>query len=110
MDRQLSLSQKKDSKRFPLEADLTKIVKEWLDVQPDIAFYKASDRYQKGISDIIACVGGIFVAIELKADDGEATPHQNLFIKYIIKTGGIGGVAYTLKEVKELVIKARERK
>ena len=95
---------------YPLEETLTKKVKEWLDLQLDISYYKASDRYQKGVSDIIMCVGGIFVAAELKAEDGEATPHQNLFIRDIIRVGGIGKVCYTLMEVKELVKAARERK
>jgi hypothetical protein len=100
----------KDLLKYPLEATLTEKVKEWLDVQLDISYYKASDRYQKGVSDIIMCVGGIFVAAELKAEDGEPTPHQNLFIRDIVRVEGIGGVCYTLKEVKELVEAARKKK
>jgi hypothetical protein len=72
-----------------------------------LAFYKASDRYHKGISDFIVCVRGKFVGIELKKDDGVTSPHQLLFIKQIEKAGGIGGVCYTLAEVKALVEKAR---
>jgi hypothetical protein len=80
-----------------------------LSTQKDIAFYKASDRYTKGISDIIACVRGVFVAIELKAANGSPTPHQEIFIRKIQQTGGIGGVCYCLKDVKELIDKARNK-
>lgn len=88
---------------------MTKKVKEWLEVQPDICFYKASDRFHKGISDVIMCVGGIFVAAELKADDGKPTPHQLGFIRQVQRANGIAGVCYTLGDVKALVQKARER-
>jgi len=95
---------------YAQEATLTKKVKEWLDTQKDVFYYKASDRYQKGVSDFIICVDGIFVAAELKAAGGIALPHQKLFIKEIQRAGGIGGVCYTLYDVKELVRAARLRK
>lgn len=93
--------------KYKQEATLTKKVKEYLEVQPDVCFYKASDRYHKGISDIIACVRGRFVAIELKKDGGVASPHQLLYIKQVEKTGGIGGVCDTVADVKALVERAR---
>lgn len=96
-----------DQTKYSQEATLTRKVKEWLEAQPDVHFYKASDRYHKGISDFIACVRGRFVGIELKAKDGKPTPHQLLFIKQVQDTGGIAGVCYTLAEVKALVEKAR---
>lgn len=98
-----------DQKRYAQEATLTKKVKEWLEIQSDIHFYKASDRYHKGVSDFILCVGGVFVGVELKADEGTASPHQNLFIKQVRNAGGVAGVCFTLGEVKELVQVARKR-
>ena len=99
-----------DMLTYAQEATLTKKVKEWLDTQEDIFYYKASDRYKKGISDFIICVDGMFVAAELKATGGTASPHQKLFIKEIQRAGGIGGICYTLHDVKELVRAARLRK
>jgi hypothetical protein len=84
-------------------------VKDYLEVQPDVHFYKASDRYHKGVSDFILCVAGIFVGVELKADDGSPSPHQNLFIKQTRDAGGIASVCYTLHEVKVLVSLARRK-
>ena len=94
--------------RYHLEADLTKKVKDWLDLQLDVTWYKASDRFQNGVSDCIICCCGFFVAAELKADDGSATPQQLEFITNVKRAGGIGGICYTLREVKGLVQRARE--
>lgn len=108
--KQSQSSLEEDMLTYAQEATLTKKVKAWLNTQDDIAYYKASDRYQKGISDFIICVDGIFVAAELKAAGGTASPHQKLFIKEIQRAGGIGGICYTLHDVKELVRAARLRK
>jgi hypothetical protein len=102
---QLSL----DHKKHKQEAPLTRIVKDWLSVQKDVSFYKASDRYHKGVSDFIACVGGIFVGLELKAEHNTPSPHQKLFIKQVIQVGGIAGVCYTLGDAKALVEQARSK-
>lgn len=98
-----------DHVRYQQEATLTSKVKDWLDLQDDVFYWKASDRYTKGVSDIIACVNGQFVGIELKADDGAPSQQQNLFILLVRKKRGIAGVCYTLGEVKALVEEARQR-
>lgn len=98
-----------DDVKYKQEATITKKVKDYLETQPDVMFYKCSDRYNKGISDIIACVGGKFVAIELKKDGGIASPHQKLFIKQIQAAGGIAGICDTLGQVKELIANARSK-
>jgi hypothetical protein len=96
-------------KRHPLEADLTKLVKDWLELQSDLFHIKLSDGYQKGYSDILICVRGWYVACELKADDGTPSPHQLKFIDKVRRAGGIGEVCYTLYEVIQLVEQARSR-
>lgn len=96
-------------KRFQLEADLTELVQDWLGLQSDLYHKKISDSFQKGISDILICVRGFFVAAELKADDGTPSRHQIKFIDNIRKAGGIGDVCYTLDDVISLVEQARKR-
>lgn len=96
-----------DQVMYAQEATLTRKVRDWLELQPDIHFYKASDRYHKGISDFILCVGGTFVGAELKAKNGKPSPHQLLFIRMVKAAGGIGGVCYTVADVKDLVEEAR---
>lgn len=94
--------------RYALEADLTTKVNDYLDLQLDLFYFKVSDSFNKGISDILACVRGIFVAIELKADDGTASIHQVVFIEKTIAAGGVGGICYCVHDVQILIRKARE--
>jgi hypothetical protein len=84
-------------------------VKDWFAIQLDLKATKVSDRYQGGISDFLVCVNGIFVAVELKAQDKEPSAQQRLFIKETVGAGGIGGVCETLGEVKSLIRAAREK-
>lgn len=96
-------------KRYRREGDLTDNVQEWLSLQSDLYHKKISDSFQKGISDILICVRGFFVAAELKADDGTPSRHQIKFIDNIRRAGGIGDVCYTLDDVINLVEQARKR-
>lgn len=97
------------SQLYQKEADLTKAVQAWFAIQRDVKSDKICDRYKKGIADFLLCVQGKYVAIELKAAKGKESPHQKLFIKEVIRAGGIGGTCYTLDEVIALVDEARRR-
>lgn len=92
---------------YQKEADLTTVVRNWLNSQHDIKAEKICDRFKKGIPDFLACVNGKYVAIELKADKGKSSAHQRQFIKDVVRAGGIGGTCYTLADVILLVEKAR---
>jgi len=83
----------------------------WLEPQrrDGIKVIRVCDRYNKGYSDLFINVRGLFVVAELKDDEGTATPHQELFIKDILETGGIGAVCRTVKEVADLVEEAKRR-
>lgn len=67
-------------------------------------FWKTSDRFQAGIPDIIGCVKGRMVAIELKVGKNDATVLQKYTIRKLGKAGAITGVCYDLNEVKELLM------
>ena len=47
-----------------------------------------------GIPDIVACINGIFVAVELKVKGGRITELQKLNVKRINEAGGIGIILY----------------
>lgn len=93
--------------RYKTEAQLTAKVKKFLQSQEDVFFWKASERFINGVSDIIVCCKGRFVALELKAEGGKPSPHQLLFISKVEAKGGIGGVCYCLADVQALLEKAR---
>jgi hypothetical protein len=96
---------------FKEEADLLDAAIKWLEPQRrrGIKVIRICDRYNKGYSDLFICVRGMFVVAELKDDEGEATPHQKLFIKEMQEVGGIGAVCRTVKEVADLVDEALRR-
>ena len=62
----------------------------------DIWFTKIwGGGYQKaGIPDILACVNGRFVAIEVKGSSGKPTELQKYNIKKINESNGVGIILY----------------
>ncbi|MGJ0908883.1 VRR-NUC domain-containing protein [Clostridium botulinum] len=71
-------------------------IKKFLSELPKTWFYKNwSGPYSKsGIPDIIACVGGTFVAIEVKAPNGRASELQKRNIRLINECEGMGYILY----------------
>lgn len=56
---------------------------------------------EKGVSDIIGCKDGRFLAIEIKTAAGRVTQHQQRFIDRVNAAGGIGFVARSIEDVVE---------
>jgi len=88
----------------------TKVIK-YLKALPNTWLFKVwGGGFQKaGIPDLICCINGVFVAIELKAEYGKATELQKMNIKQINASGGIGVILYpagfdTFKKIIEGVL------
>lgn len=47
-----------------------------------------------GIPDLICCVNGLFFALELKAENGKATPLQMYNLRKIKESGGLAMILY----------------
>lgn len=71
-------------------------IKKFLSELPKTWFYKNwSGPYSKsGIPDIIACVNGKFVAIEVKASNGKPSELQKRNIRLIQEGNGLGYILY----------------
>ncbi|MFA5117093.1 MAG: VRR-NUC domain-containing protein [Candidatus Omnitrophota bacterium] len=76
---------------------------------PEVYSYKASDRWQSGIPDLLICAWGTFVGIELKTAEGKVAPLQAYVIKCINAAGGIAGVARNVEDARQMILEARER-
>ena len=61
---------------------------------------------RRGVSDITCCIGGRFVAIELKDDKGTPSPQQLRYLEKVRESGGIGGVCRTIGDVLKKIKKA----
>lgn len=81
-----------------LEASVTRRVKKYLTDRSGVWFFKVYSggaMTRSGIPDIIACVWGFFVAIELKRISGKVTKLQEYTMKMIVMNGrGRAFVAY----------------
>lgn len=60
---------------------------------------------QAGVPDIIVCIKGRFVAIEVKKPGEKPKPHQVAFIEAINKKGGVAFYSDNLDKVKEVLEK-----
>ena len=89
------------------------IVKE-SEVQKQIQYYLSSlgafhfktiANTTNGIPDLIACLDGKFVAIEVKKPGGKPSPLQVVKIRKIEEAGGIAFIAYSVEDVKRLIEK-----
>lgn len=49
---------------------------------------------QSGVPDLLACIGGRFVGIEVKADKGRPSALQIYNLKQLREAGGIGVLVY----------------
>lgn len=59
----------------------------------------------KGVSDIIGCYKGLFLAVEAKTIDGKLRPEQEQFLNDIRLLGGIAIEAHCLSDVFEVFSK-----
>jgi len=58
---------------------------------------------RKGVSDILACYKGVFVAIEVKNQKGVISPLQKIELQKVRNAGGYAIVAYCLEDVRNLI-------
>lgn len=56
--------------------------------------YFANRNTRAGVPDILACVSGRFVAIEVKAENGKPTELQKWNVEQIKKCGGLAVILY----------------
>jgi len=68
-------------------------------------FHVHGDPYQeRGVSDLIGCVGGKFIAIEVKMPGKKLTEYQEDFLSGVTANGGLGfssdDIRYSVKVVK----------
>jgi Holliday junction resolvase len=66
-------------------------------------FRKVMVANNSGTPDIVGCIGGRFIAIEVKAKTGKVTELQKHNIKLIQDSGGLALIAYSLNDVIEFL-------
>lgn len=76
--------------------------------QHDIYYFKVHGNgfMRAGIPDIVACINGKFVGIEVKRPGGKASPLQLINIENIIKNKGFAYIVYSFEEAKKIIDEA----
>lgn len=67
-------------------------VVEILDEIPGVWILKTQERARRGVPDLLICIRGRFVAIELKTDEGEVDPLQEVILQRIRQAQGLAFV------------------
>jgi len=82
----------------------TAITKYLKSLAPDVWFTKVTSapmaRGVRGVPDILICYKGLFLALEVKNEKGKLSPHQEIQIDKINKSG----MAFVVTSKKEVVI------
>lgn len=84
------------SREVNLQNKVIKVLKQLF--KDDIWFAKISDRYNKGIPDIVGCIDGLFFGLELKRETGKPSGLQVHTINKINKAGGKACIVRTVEE------------
>lgn len=87
------------------ESTLARNALKYLNSLPRSLFFKyhGNPMARAGVSDLIGCLGGRFVAIELKIGNNKLTPIQQHFLTQMALAGAVAGVAYDLDDIKNIV-------
>lgn len=64
---------------------------------------KVIQANKNGVPDILCCLNGIFIGLEVKTEKGKPSALQLRNIKQIKKASGIAGVVRSVDDVKELL-------
>lgn len=58
---------------------------------------------RKGCPDVLVCLNGKFVGLEIKTDKGIISPLQKHNLELIEKSGGTGAVIRSVEDVKKIL-------
>jgi hypothetical protein len=88
-----------------LEKDITNSILRYLKTVSNCFFWKEHGGMYgtAGIPDIVACIGGRFMAFEVKTEKGKLTKLQEETIKKILAAGGMAFVVRTVDEVQAIL-------
>lgn len=83
------------------EKQIENQIKKWLEQQGYWWMKVHGDLFQKaGVPDILACINGRFVGIEVKRPGGKVSALQKYNIEQIRASGGVAFVATSIEEVR----------
>ena len=95
---------------YPRESAIQRQILEWLSQQESIAVIKLITANRAGFPDVLCCVNGRFVSLEVKQEGGRVSPLQLRRIAEIREAGGCAEVVRSLEDTKKIVEPLLEKK
>lgn len=95
---------------YPRESVIQKQILEWLSQQESVAVIKLITANRAGYPDVLCCVRGYFVSLEVKQEGGKASPLQLRRIAEIREAGGYAEVVRSLEDTRKIVEPLLEKK
>lgn len=71
--------------------------------------YHGNEYSEAGVSDLLCCLDGVFVAVEAKVSGNSPTLKQRAFGQRIESAGGVFAVCYSVEEFLETLAQAAEQ-
>ncbi len=88
------------AKMTPTETEITRSIRQLLKGLGAVAVkFWGGPMTERGVSDLLVCYQGRFLAIEVKRPGGKVSPEQERFLERVRAAGGIGLVAYGIDDV-----------
>jgi hypothetical protein len=85
------------------ESDIQRRILDYINSLEKGKAYKVLSANERGCPDILACYKGMFLALEVKQENGKPSAIQKAQLEKIKWSGGYSGVVYSLDEVKQLI-------
>jgi hypothetical protein len=65
---------------------------------------------EAGIPDLLICLWGLFIGVEVKQPGGRLRPLQRVVLHEIFKAGGVAAVVETVEQAESLLSKLEDRR
>lgn len=91
-----------------LESQIQKSIIKYLTAH-NIYFVKTVRSNRRGVPDLIICLEGLFVAVEIKTQKGRVSPLQNVELCAIIRSQGEAFVTRSLEDFKEKILFIKDK-
>ena len=85
------------------EKQLQRQIIQYLSTLPNVWVVKTIVTNMRGCPDLLCCINGKFVGMEVKQESGRPTPLQLAQMQMIWKAGGLAYVVKSLDEVRNIV-------
>jgi hypothetical protein len=91
-----------------VESDLQTFLIAEFKTMHEVYVIKVKQANEVGVPDLLLCVGGRFVGMELKRHRGQATPQQTKHIWSIQEAGGVAGIVKCYSDAMALIKEAKD--